>query len=159
MVRRPCATIVWWSGLTVREARTGIDLAKAVLVQGKVADHDYWWIEPAAPMPRPKLVAHLLPNYDEYLIAYKDREPVLGARAASGAGEELANQLVIDGRLAGSWKRTIDAGAVTVEVKPYARLPAAHVEALDAAVARYRRFFETPAAPVRARAAPGAGIS
>ena len=39
---------VWWSGLTVRDARRGIELAEPALVQEKVDGDVYWWIEPAA---------------------------------------------------------------------------------------------------------------
>ena len=127
-------------------------------MQQRVGDHVYWGIEPAAAMPRRQPAAHLLPNYDEYLIAYKDREKVVGPRAADWrAGEELANQLMIDGRLAGSWKRTALTSSVVVDVRPYRRLTRVHAEALAAAIERYRGFFETPVPPVRPRAAPGAG--
>jgi hypothetical protein len=134
---------VWWSGLTVREARAGIDLVKAALAQAQVGDHVYWWIEPATVTPRRRLAAHLLPNYDEYLIAYQDREPVIAPRPP-GAGGELANQLVIDGRLAGSWKRTAGGGSVVIDVKPYGRLTRAHANALSAAIERYQTFIGLP---------------
>jgi hypothetical protein len=135
----------WWSGLGAREARTGIDLAKEALVQTQIGDHVYWWIEPAAATPRRTLDAHLLPNYDEYLIAYQDREPVLARhRAGPPAVDALINQLVIDGRLAGSWKRTTGAGSVVVDVKPDGRLTRLHANALSAAIERYQTFIELP---------------
>jgi hypothetical protein len=134
----------WWSGLTMREARSGIDLAEGTLIHQMVGEHVYWSSGPAAAMPRSRLIAHLLPNYDEYLIAYKDRDAVAGRRPTTRrGGEELANHFVIDGRLAGSWQRTIGTSAVSIEVKPYERLTPAAVDALDSAVERYRRFVQT----------------
>jgi hypothetical protein len=132
---------VWWSGLTVREARLGLELAKAAVVQGTIGEHLFWWVEPTAATRRRTLTAHLLPNYDEYLIAYKDREPVLSEHRHRPPGEEFAHHLVIDGHLAGSWKRTT--GTEPVEVKPYTHLTKAQTRALDAAVAAHSQFFES----------------
>jgi hypothetical protein len=132
---------VWWSGLTTRDARTGLALAREALVQETVGDQVYWRSESAAAMPRRRLFAHLLPNYDEYLIAYKDRGAVVGRPPGSRrAGQELVHQLVIDGRLAGSWKRMLGTSEGRVEVRPYGRLTADLAAALDRAVDRYRRF-------------------
>jgi hypothetical protein len=143
---------VWWSGLTVREARLGLELARTVLEEGTVGDRVFWWTAPVAARPRRKRAAHLLPNYDEYLIAYKDREPVLSRPAGGAPGEEFAHHLVIDGRLAGSWKRTTN--PVGVEVKPYGQLTAAQARALDAAVAAHRAFFEVAATSLHRRRGP-----
>jgi hypothetical protein len=68
----------------------------------------------------------LLPNYDEYLIAYKERAAFVDqARAANvvaRSGGAFANHLMIDGRLAGGWSRTIKGNTVLIEVAPYKKL-------------------------------------
>ena len=54
---------------------------------------------------------HLLPNYDEYLIAYKDRGAVVetsrAANLVARSNGGFAHHLIIDGRLAGGWRRTL----------------------------------------------------
>ena len=71
---------VWWSGLTVGDAKTGIAMTKPVLTSATVDDLAYWFAPSRSSPPPAAPTAHLLPNYDEYSIAYKDREAI---RAAS----------------------------------------------------------------------------
>lgn len=73
----------WWSGLTVADARTGIELAGPRLEQ-EVVDGQAHWFAAAAPAPgkRPAAspaspAAYLLPAFDEYTVAYRDRSAVL----------------------------------------------------------------------------------
>ena len=94
-------------------------------------------------------VAMLLPNYDEYLIAYKDRDAFVDkARAANVAartGGALANHLMIDGRLAGGWSRTLKPNAVLIEVAPYKKLTPAQTRAVAGAADGYGEFLGLPA--------------
>jgi hypothetical protein len=72
---------VWWSGLTVSDARRGIELAGETETR-------------ITPIPnRIENPCHLLPAFDEYFVAYKDREGGLGPT------------IIINGRAVGTWKR------------------------------------------------------
>ena len=97
---------------------------------------------PCSTSARRATSAHLLPNYDEYLIAYKDRGAVVGSDPAGGARrfDYFVHHLVIDGRLAGSWKRTLKADSVEIDVAPYRRLRPAEEQAVAKAAARYGKF-------------------
>ncbi len=125
----------WWSGLTVREAKTGIELAE---LEAEALDGRTYWFSPSSAAPRTaSLSAHLLPNYDEYLIAYKDRGPVVG-----GSGRDVfAHYFVASGRLAGSWRRTLKKDSVVVDAVSYRRLSREDRRALAASVERYGRFL------------------
>ncbi len=138
---------VWWSGLTVREAKTGIDLVKPALASEMIGDRTYWFVPSRSRAPRVLAPsAYLLPNYDEYLIAYKDRGLVVAASRARnmGVADEFPHHIVIDGRLAGSWRRTLRSDSVALETLPYARLTGDRARALAAAAERYGRFVEMP---------------
>ena len=91
----------WWSGLTMGEAQVGIEGATSHLAQDEV-DGDRYWFARDSKTPRLRSpVVHLLPNYDEFVIAYKDRSLTLDpdARPARGIGNALdAHILAIDGR-------------------------------------------------------------
>jgi hypothetical protein len=79
---------------------------------------------------------HLLPVYDEYLVAYRDLEAVPRGPAVSGV---LPQAVVIDGQVAGTWK----AGRRTppqVDVRVDRELTTAERRGLATAVERYRRF-------------------
>ncbi|MVM38290.1 winged helix DNA-binding domain-containing protein [Spirosoma sp. HMF3257] len=68
---------VWWSGLTVTEAKEGLDLAKSTLFSELMNGQTYWMGSSALTYTVPAMV-HLLPSFDEYLVAYKDRRAPLG---------------------------------------------------------------------------------
>lgn len=108
----------------------------------------YWWVErnlPAHANPKPPHV-HLLPIYDEYVVAYRDRtlvtHPASRPADADGRSVVLQHALVIDGAIAGTWRTTAAAGSL-LEVYPLRRLSAAERAAIGAAATRYERFLGT----------------
>ena len=127
---------VWWSGLRVKDATRGVALAGvAVLVSGPERGS-----APGAD--------YMLPNYDEYLIAYRDRGAVLDADPSrtlvSPQGQGYPHQVVLDGRVAGGWRRLMTEATVTVVVKPYNPLTRRQLQALRAQAAGCGRFFGRP---------------
>ena len=94
----------WWSGLTVRDATAAFDAIAAALERDSV-DGLHYWSFPEGTRSRTTAgsVAYLFPNYDEFLIAYKDRG-LVPAYPAPPAGsvrrDRYAHHLVIDGRFA-----------------------------------------------------------
>ena len=139
---------VWWSGLTVRDGRAGVDLAGSSLVREEVDGFTYWSADKRTPKAVASPAAHLLPNYDEYLIAHKDRHLFVGSNAGSHARrikDPFVHHVMIDGFLAGSWTRTVKAGSVAVECAMYGRPNAEAARAIDAAAGRLGQFLELQA--------------
>jgi hypothetical protein len=135
---------VWWSGLTAREARLGIEMSS--LDHTVVDGRSYWLVPARSEAPSASRSAHLLPIYDEYLIAYKDREPVVGPpRATAGRPPDMfVNSLLVNGLLAGSWRRTASRGGILVEATPCARPTASATRVLAAAADRLATFMNVP---------------
>lgn len=149
----------WWAGLTVGDARRGLAVAADRLASVTVEGQVYWHGPSSAP-ERPKARAasragggtpefHLLPNYDEYLIAYKDRNAVTDRSvlpSSPGARVEIfANHLVLrNGRLIGGWRRLLEKKVVVVETRLLVRLSASEREALARAAERLAAFLEQP---------------
>jgi hypothetical protein len=137
---------VWWSGLTVKQAKTGLQALGRKAASDAVDGVTYWSVPgPSSsvrkPPPRSPAV-YLLPNYDELMNALRDRALFLDASAppAAGAFARLPHQLVIDGVLRGAWRRTIAARSVTIAVRPFRPLSRMEKTALARAVASYGRF-------------------
>jgi hypothetical protein len=128
----------WWSGLTVRDAKVGIELVGKAIERSQAGDTEYWSVPSAQPSRRRAAVAHLLPTYDEYLIAYKDRE-VIGSSSLA-MRSQFFNHLVIDGVVAGSWKATVGRAGLAIDTQLRRRLSAPERAALERAAARYRAF-------------------
>jgi len=135
----------WWSGLTIKEAQQGIDAVRPLLDSASIGDAIYWSGDEAPGAPLKGTGAMLLPNYDEYLIAYKDRAPVIDAGRTANmiarANSAFANHVVINGRMAGSWSRTLSGNAVLIEVAPYGKLTPQQTRAVASAADCYGEYL------------------
>ena len=66
--------------------------------------------------------------------------------------ESAAGMALVDAQLVAAMKRTVSADRVGFELRPYRRLSAADLAALEAAAARYGEFLgRTPMLTVRPR--------
>jgi hypothetical protein len=128
---------VWWSGLKTADARRGLEMNRA-------RSHDvdgltYWTLGRAARNDSGrKTTVHLLPVYDEYLVAYRDHHAV--PRPAYAIGN-LAHALVIGGQVAGTWRTVPDPKGLVVDVTTLRRLTPVERRALAEAAARYGKFL------------------
>ncbi len=137
-----------WSGLTLSEARQGLDAVAGQLNSETVEGQTYWFADAPRPPRAPSPTAHLLSIYDEYTIGYKDRRAIVsaedGARLAT-MGNALQNVIVMDGRVVGTWRRTVSNTAALVETRPFRPFSDTEEAAIDAAIERYGVFLELPA--------------
>jgi len=137
----------WWSGVTMRDARRGVELAKKNLASEVVDGLTCWHAPESDARSGRGSRVYLLPNYDEYLVAHQDRGWVVESRPDAARGpSEFPHHLIVDGRLRGGWKRTFGAKTAGVEVRPYRRLDKAEVAAVAKEVNRYSRFLGMPVA-------------
>src|SRR5258706_15100039 len=67
------ADFVWWSGLSVSDAKRGLDLVRAKLEQVTVDGKVYWSSPESRSETGSTSRAYLLPNWDEYSVSYRDR--------------------------------------------------------------------------------------
>jgi len=134
--------LAWWSSLSIADVKHGIELAglQPIEVEGK-SFYSARQVRSTVPSP----LVHLLPNYDELLIAYKDR---------SAAGQVVLDKtpaptdffyhfVVLDGQLVGGWKRKLGK-SLTVELTLFMQLSSAQDKALDTAARRLEDFMQLP---------------
>jgi hypothetical protein len=139
----------WWSGLTVGDARAGLEAAKPGLIAEKLNEVEYWMPSVAlGETPDPSGV-HLLPSFDEYLLGYRDRSAVLAAEHAQkvvpGSNGMFQPIIVVDGQVVGIWKRVVKKSAVAITFHPFAQFDSAD-ERVTAASERYSAFLGLPLA-------------
>ncbi|CAG7614138.1 winged helix DNA-binding domain-containing protein [Paenibacillus allorhizosphaerae] len=134
----------WWSGLTVAEARQGIEAAQKALHSEKIDGHEYWMGKDSAVETKEQSFVCLLPGYDEYLLGYKDRGAVLAAEHAPlivpGKNGVFAPMLIVDGQISGVWKRTIKKDGVDLVIHPFTELTCTEDRIIEAA-RRYSEFI------------------
>lgn len=133
----------WWSGLTMSDVKRGIDMARSELESVTIEGQSYWVLADMPGRTRPS--AHLLPNYDEFFIAFRDRSAIgkrlRSVHAVTGGNALIANVIAINGQLVGGWKRTITGESVRLAVNLLARLTPPEQSRLKAAVRRYEAFL------------------
>jgi hypothetical protein len=87
----------------------------------------------------------LLPVYDEYLVAYKDRSAALDPAHDEATGHGIFSPIIVlDGRIVGTWGRTQKKDKVAITTQLFQRLSGAEREALTEAAEEYGRFRNVP---------------
>lgn len=132
---------MWWSGLMAVDARAGSEAVESEFIQERVGDDIYWHsgLKPGMPdMP----VAHLLPTYDEFLFAYRDRSASVNLKKTiTGLKNRYRPTIAINGQIIGTWKRTFKKNTLVMEYNPFKTLNNAENQALSEAELVYREFM------------------
>lgn len=135
---------VWWSGLTTADARAGLEAVSPRLSR-EVFEGETYWLPPSAPSARDDApAAYLLPAFDEYTVAYRDRAAVLDpshAPLVNAGGGVLSPVVVVGGRVVGTWKRELKKDSVVVSTNLFAPLKASGRRAVEEAARRYGEFL------------------
>jgi hypothetical protein len=135
---------VWWSGLTVADAKAGLEAVKDKLVN-EASDKTIYWFAERPDVAKSKIpAAFLLPNYDEYIVSYKDRSAAINTadiNKADPRGTIFNHTIIINGRIAGIWKRSFRKDTVDLEITPFAKLSKANHSAVNAAAKQYVKFL------------------
>ena len=141
--------LAWWSGLTLKDVQVAIDAAKDRLVAESIDGATRWSSPETGAASEPDQQLHLLPPFDEYLVAYKDRDipldPVFGPKVIGINGLFNAS-LLSAGRVAATWKRQLGKSSVAVDFSPLRPLRREEKTAATAATRRYAAFLGLPAA-------------
>lgn len=133
---------MWWTGLTMTETKSGLELLKGKLVEEEIDGIKYWStpIDDFKIEKSPKV--YLQQPYDEYTVAYKDRS------AISSYGNSMMRDdikfysiIVLDGQVVGFWKRTLSKDKAKIEIDTFRKLTSEEKSALEVAVKDYGKFI------------------
>jgi len=139
---------VWWSGLTTADAKRGLEITAAT--REEAGGQTYWSVGPQ-PRAGAAPLAHLLPIYDEYLVAYRDRTAVPHVPAAakdSGSSDPVTfrHSMIVAGQVAGTWRVRQDPESILLDLIPLRPLKRTERLALEEAAELYRRFMKVKVA-------------
>lgn len=136
----------WWSGLSMGDARRAIEIADRSLAREVVDGREFHAARRTPRAARRVRIAHLLPNYDEYFIGFKDRSAFaerLGAMPTEPQFDGVwGHGLFVDGQIVGAWRRAPDASDVVL--RPLVRLTPAERDLVRQAGRRFERFLGNP---------------
>jgi hypothetical protein len=92
----------------LRRRIAGKPMKVAQLVQlMTMAGIEYWQMRDAPAAAAGPSPVHLLPGFDEYTVAYADRTAAADALVLPSISHGLAANILINGRIAGTWKRIL----------------------------------------------------
>jgi hypothetical protein len=138
-----------WSGLPAADSKHAWDLIADGLVTVTAASGERLSaLAGADGVDAPAdLAPRLLGHFDPYLLGYRDRGLVLDpryARRIQAGGGFIQPAVIVDGRVAGTWRLTRDARprrTARVTVEPFTTLPEASRAGLEAEAADIGRFL------------------
>jgi hypothetical protein len=94
----------------------------------------------------------LLTNYDEYTVAYRERDlffdPATARSLDRRAPVPFSNVVIVRGRVAAVWRRRLYRDYVAVQTAWFAAPTAEQRDGLVAAAQRYAAFLGLPAAQI-----------
>ena len=134
---------VWWSGLTVADAKTGLESVRHQLIEEVIEGVTYWLSDVSVSTSEHS--AYLLSNYDEYIVGYTDRSALYAADSELHALDPRGNFLfshtiVVDDQIVGTWKRTFRKSEVVISPKFLAPLTGAQEQAFADEARRFGEF-------------------
>ena len=140
---------VWWTKGTLAGAKAGLAIIRDRVTSFDLEGTTYWMTAELADSPTQRAARsrslHVLPGFDEYLLGYQDRSPVLSPefadRVVPGGNGIFKPLIVSKGRIAGTWRRAANGARVAIEAQPFAPLDAAERSGFATGVAVYGRFL------------------
>jgi Winged helix DNA-binding domain len=133
----------WWSGLTIGDSKKGLEMIKSKFTSDILDGNTYWFRDNGVAMGKLS-TAFLLPNYDEYIVSYKDRSAAIAEKdiiKADPRGTLFSNNIVINGQIKGVWKHTFKKDGVVIGVSSFKPLSKANHETINSLSNRYAKFL------------------
>ena len=97
----------WWSGLSVTDAKTGLEQIKSNLICEKYKENIYWLADKQVNSKTTTNKVFFLPSYDEFLISYKSREISMDTRFSDRTftTNGIFNPIIVhNAKVIGIWK-------------------------------------------------------
>ena len=138
--------LVWWSKLTVAQAKTGLELARADLVEVTHDDTQYWMAPDVADAASSRVTpaVQALPGFDEYVLGYQNRSHSLelehADRIVPGGNGVFLPTIMSRGRVIGTWRRAFAREGITVSAFPFESFTPGQRSGFEREAARYGRF-------------------
>lgn len=144
---------VWWSGLTVKDAKMGLKSLKSELNRYDIGNNIYWskwgplnreWIDGPS--------VKILPQYDDYLLGYQDRGASIDETTKKLLQPKYGrfNQVIIvNGRVTGTWKREIKENKVFFKLNHFRPLNGKENRALISEINDYSKFIDKKCAGIK----------
>lgn len=136
---------VWWSGLSMTEARHAIGLIQSELITEKFASQNLYIHQSYADIKEIDEVLHFMPSFDEYLISYKDRTHALELHHYPKAFNNYGTfhpVIMYNGAIVGNWKKIDTKGKPNCEISIFDKKAKVKKSMLNSAMQNYISFIQ-----------------
>lgn len=110
---------IWWSGMRISDAKKGLELIKDDFVSEEINGRTFWMKNDLSIPRADEDSALLLPQFDEYVVSYKDRSEIIEdqhyAKVMTKNGL-FSPTIMLNGEIVGSWKKVTKNKKVDVEL-------------------------------------------
>jgi hypothetical protein len=132
----------WWGGLTLADAKTGLESIKSELTNIEVNGRTYWMAKDQPLINAKAPVAYLLPAFDEFAVAYSDRTAAVNSKYLVQARNVIFDpSIVVNNQVVGTWKRVINKDSIEMILNPFGKLNKVQTKAIEMAQKRYQKFM------------------
>jgi hypothetical protein len=106
-----------WTSLTKTEVKIGIEQVKSRLIEETIGDRTFYSTENNTGTFKSPLL-HLLPAYDEFTIAYRDRSDLISKENFNNiyVSNGFYSMISVDGKIVGTWKRDTSNERILISV-------------------------------------------
>jgi hypothetical protein len=133
----------WWSGLSAADSRAALHGIENELIKEPIENQMYFIHKSINVPSKPAGSVHLLPAFDEYIIAYKDRTAVIAAEYQAGAFTKngiFFPVVLHNGKAVGVWNKSVKNNELTLTYDWFDDRYVAPQSLLEKAENRYRIF-------------------
>lgn len=136
----------WWSGLTLAQVKRAIGAIASELEEITVAQQTYWMRPPETSIQNAG-GTYLLAGFEEYLLAYADRNLVLEKEHsphAIGKNGLFSPTIIHKGIISGVWRRSVEKDGLHISVKSFYPFTDAQKRAISTKAKSFANFLEQP---------------
>jgi hypothetical protein len=133
--------LAWWAGLTLADAGEGLKSSASRLARWQFDGEDYWGPEAGFPAPTKPPPALILPPFDEFLVAFRNRGAALDPADTGRLASLLSPTIVVKGRVVGTWKRRLTRGRLVIVPRFFSPSTEGRLRTLRPALERYGAFL------------------
>jgi hypothetical protein len=136
----------WWSGFPPTTCKLVISSIESELDSVEIDNQKYWFGTNFTDEDNFRESVHFLPAFDEILISYKSREAsiLLEHQSKGFTNNGIFKPIILEnGKVIGTWKRTIKKDHVKIETKFFHETDNAKKTALFDGIRSFENYLET----------------
>ncbi len=135
----------WWSGLAMKDAKESVGMLGRIFLKELVDGKEYFYAADEVRDMKTLQTTFLMPDFDEYVISYKDKSAIHTHKDYDTWHEEInlgrQHILIIDGIRAGTWSKSIKNKEPYIETEVFISINKSKQQTLAKAIKRYVSFI------------------